>query len=364
MHSVRVDQLKTDCRHFRGDIPCRPHKEHGLHCVDEQGTDCSYYDPTHKKILIIKLGAYGDVLRTTPLLHKLKEVEPNAEIWWLTLAPDILPSVVDVPLPFTPQSIATLQAVHFDTIYNLDKDREACALCSVLPAHTKKGFILRDGKCWPIDKAAEHKFLTGVFDDVSKANTRSYQEEVFDVCGFQFNGERYVLENDFDSHSWILPKKKKIVGLNTGCGGRWTSRLWPDRYWIVLGKKLRRAGHIPLLLGGEQEHRKNLKLAKQGGAKYLGHFPLKQYIGLVNRCDLVVTAVTLAMHVAIGLGKKIVLLNNIFNKHEFELYGLGELLEPDFDCTCYYSPTCPNDCMQYLAPDRVFDACTRLLEQC
>lgn len=363
MHSVGVDQLKTDCRHFRGDVPCRPHKEHGVHCVDEQGAECPHYDPTHTKILIIKLGAYGDVLRTTPLLRKLKEVEPNAEIWWLTHSPDILPSAVDVILPFTPQSIATLQAVHFDTIYNLDKDREACALCSLLPARTKKGFILRDGKCWPIDKSAEQKFMTGVFDDISRANTKTYQEEIFEICGLTFRNEKYVLEDRSGAYAWKLPKKKKIVGLNTGCGGRWTSRLWPDGYWIVLAKKLRRAGYVPLLLGGEQEHRKNLKLAKQGGAKYLGHFPLKQYISLVNRCDLVVTAVTLAMHIAIGLGKKIVLFNNIFNRREFELYGLGEILEPDFECTCFYSPTCPNNCMVYLTVDVVMGACKRLLAQ-
>ena len=39
--------------------------------------DCSYYDPVDKKILIIKLGAIGDVIRTTPLLHKLKATYPH-----------------------------------------------------------------------------------------------------------------------------------------------------------------------------------------------------------------------------------------------------------------------------------------------
>jgi heptosyltransferase-2 len=81
----------------------------------------------------------------------------------------------------------------------------------------------------------------------------------------------------------------------------------------------------------------------------------------VNQCDLVVTVVTMAMHITIGLGKKIVLLNNIFNRNEFELYGLGEILEPDFECNCFYSPTCPNNCMQYLTVEKVLEACTRLL---
>lgn len=220
MHFVKIDQLKTDCRHFREDIPCRPHKEQGVHCVDERGDDCSYYDPTRKKILIIKLGALGDVLRTTPLLRKLKSVEPQAEIWWLTHFPDILPKSLDVVLPFAPESVATLQAIQFDTIYNLDKEKEACALASVLSSRIKKGFILKDGRCWPIDEAAEQKYLTGVFDDLSKGNTKTYQQEIFGICGFTFSGEQYVLEGNWDSYRWKLAKNKPVVGLNTGCGGR------------------------------------------------------------------------------------------------------------------------------------------------
>jgi len=69
----------------------------------------------------------------------------------------------------------------------------------------------------------------------------------------------------------------------------------------------------------------------------------------------------MAMHVTIGLRKKIVLFNSTFNRHEFELYGLGEILEPEFDCSCYYSPVCPNNCMQYLRVDSVLESCSRLL---
>ncbi len=37
------------------------------------------------------------------------------------------------------------------------------------------------------------------------------------------------------------------------------------------------------------------------GAHYPGHFDLRTFIGLVDRCDVVVSAVTMAMHLAIGL---------------------------------------------------------------
>ncbi len=359
--NLTVKQLKYDCRAFRGDVPCQPHKQYGVHCVDDLGRDCTYYDPVSRKILIIKLGALGDVIRTTPLLRKLRSVEPHAQIWWLTNTPEIVPPrSVDMILPFSPQSMVTLLATEFDFIYSLDKDKEAAALCSQLRGRSKRGYSWKNGKCVPLDKAAEHKYLTGVFDDVSKQNTRSYQDEIFEICGFQFGGEEYMMP-DIHDYPWEIPGKGKIVGLNTGCGGRWTSRLWPEKYWITLAKQLKKAGHRPLLLGGEQEHLKNKRIARLSGAHYPGHFPLTLFMSEVNQCDLVVTAVTMAMHIAIGLRKNLVLFNNIFNKHEFELYGRGEILEPDFTCTCFYSPTCPNNCMQYLTTDSVMNACLRWL---
>ena len=54
--------FNPDCLHFKGHIPCKPHKQHGYHCAD-----CPSYEKATKRILIIKLGAIGDVIRTTIL---------------------------------------------------------------------------------------------------------------------------------------------------------------------------------------------------------------------------------------------------------------------------------------------------------
>jgi heptosyltransferase-2 len=360
-----VIPLKTDCRFFRGDVPCKPHKQYGVHCVDTAGTVCPHYDRITSNILIIKLGAIGDVIRTTPLLRKLKATSPNARIWWLTLTPEILPSVVDEPLGFTLKNIVALRSIRFDVLYNLDKDREACALAEQIQADSKKGFRLINGIISPGDAASGDKYLTGIFDDLSQANRKSYPQEIFEMCGFAFSGERYIMDRPAPPATpWKINKRKKVIGLNTGCGGRWTSRLWDDKNWVALARALRKKGHEVVFLGGELEHIKNRRLARSTKGKYFGHFPLQQFIGLVDQCDLVVTGVTMAMHLTIGLGKKIVLFNNIFNKHEFELYGLGAILEPDKPCRCFYQPTCTNEtyrCMEHLPVKRVLDACEELL---
>ncbi len=112
-------------------------------------------------------------------------------------------------------------------------------------------------------------------------------------------------------------------------------------------------------LGGKNEHEKNKKFAEEGLGVYPGYFSLEEFIDLIDRCDVIVTQVTMALHIAIGLQKKIVLMNNIFNKFEFELYGLGEIVEPSVDCGCYYSQNCPHNSMEKIFYSVVSDAVLR-----
>jgi len=352
---------KSDCRHFKGDLPCKPHKDYGVKC-----SDCNYYDETKGIILIIKLGALGDVIRTTPLLPKLKKEFPNHRIWWVTYSPDILPSnSIDKIFKFTAENAIILQSTFFDWVINLDKDLPACALAHNMKAKNYSGFTLEHGRPAPMNNLAEHKFMTGLFDDVNKANTKSYLEEIFEICGYKFAGEEYILAVDKSINWDIQSNDKKIIGLNTGCGDRWVSRLWDDENWIKLIGKLQENGYYPMLLGGSAEDEKNKYFAEKTGAYYPGHFSLKEFISLMNQTDLVVTAVTMGMHIAMGLHKPLVLMNNIFNPNEFEMYGRGEIVQPEKECHCFFSAKCTNNdyfCMNHLSADSIFDAIKRNLK--
>jgi ADP-heptose:LPS heptosyltransferase len=343
--------IKNDCINFKGDVPCKPHKNSGYHCED-----CPEYKQIDFKILIIKLGAIGDVIRTTPILRKIKEKYPNSSISWLTYAPEILSSDwVNRIFQVNIENIELIKTIKYDWIINLDKDPLAISLMKKIEAEKKSGFTIDDfGHAKPISSTAEeHKWLTGLFDDLNRNNSKHYVEEIFEICGLEFNNEEYILEVDDLIIDFPIDHSKKIVGLNTGCGGRWKSRLWPTENWIQLAKDLIMNDFEVILLGGEQEHQKNTQIAKESGAKYFGHFPLKEFVYLLNQCDIIVTSVTMAMHIAIGLRKNLVLFNNIFNKKEFYLYNRGVILEPEYDCDCYFVPECPNNCMQYIYPEKV-----------
>jgi len=112
-----------------------------------------------------------------------------------------------------------------------------------------------------------------------------------------------------------------------------------------------------MFLGGELEHAKNTSLSENAGVYYPGHFDLETFISLTNSCDIVVTQVTMMMHIATALQKKMVLMNTIFNPHEFELYGRGVIIGPPSPCQCYYGNECVRgtSCMNDIDPQKVYN---------
>ncbi|MCX6601488.1 MAG: glycosyltransferase family 9 protein [bacterium] len=353
--------VHRDCRHFRGDIPCRPHKREGVIC-----DGCRFYDPLDSRICIIKLAAAGDVIRTTPLLRKLRAEHPRAWITWLTETPDVVPTRAfdpagaDEVLKWGYGAGLIVEGTPWDWLIVLDKDRPACALANRTAAKIRSGFTLMDGRPAAVDEAAHAKFLTGIDDKLNRAGTLTYPQEIFRLCGYEWRGEEYVLDPCLSEPlPEGVPHHRPLIGLNTGCAPRWKTRLWPEPYWMELAAELRKQDFGVLLLGGPLEHEKNTRIAAAAGATYLGHFPLKQFVRLVGEIDLMVTAVTMAMHLAIGLKKRLVLFNNIFNPREFELYGRGEILEPVPPCECTFVAECEKHCMERIRPARVLEAVRR-----
>lgn len=350
--------VRNDCKYYKGHIPCIYHKREGVHC-----TNCNYYKKIKMRILIIKLGAIGDVIRTTPLLTRIRKDYPNAEITWLSYSPEIVPnSLVDNVIGFTLPNITWLEKQEVDWLINLDKDCEAIALAKSIKAKRKSGFTMdKFGKCVPHrGKAEKKKWLTGLWDDVNRENSKSYMDEIFEICGYKFRGEEYILDTDQVEKISNTNSDKIIVGLNTGCGSRWLTRLWPDSSWIELARTLRENKYEAIVLGGDIEHKKNKIISECSGARYVETPSLNEFIRIVQKLDIMVTQVTMGMHVAIALKKYLVLMNNIFNKNEFYLYNRGVILEPKLSCLgCFkqrYDEKCMSDnCMKLISVEDVMN---------
>ncbi len=364
---MNLKKIKFDCRHFYGHIPCKPNKNNSVDC-----SNCSYYDKTGKRILIIKLGAMGDVIRTTPLITKYKEIYPDAHITWLTLFSDVLPKdKIDHVYKWNETSLFILNNKEFDIAINLDKEEEACILLKNLKAKEKYGFIWKNNHIDAATSAAEHKLITGFFDNYSKENTKNYLEEIFEICHLKFNNEEYLLNfNNESAEKWTAKLKdissgKTIIGLNTGCGERWLTRLWTDEYWIEYIKLLQNNNFFPMVLGGPQEDEKNKMFSAETDCYYPGTYSLEEFFAITAACDMIVTPVSMMMHIATALKKKMILFNNIFNKNEFYLYNRGVIIEPESGCDCFYGNTCKRDisCMYDIKPEKVLEETLKLLNR-
>lgn len=364
-------EFKSDCNFFAGERPCRPYKL----C-----RGCTDYKSSKRRILIIKLGAMGDVLRTTPLLSQLKKRWPDSHISWLTFPESIeilrFNPLIDRLLSYNLGSILRLEVERFDLALSLDKVAESTALIRKIHAEEKKGFCMGDkGELLPLNPGANYAYRLGLDDNLKfKENQKTYQEIISEIVGLPYGREEYILilspqERMYTEHlrkRYRLSSKKKVVGLNTGCGKVFDTKKWTIDGFVKLGNMLNRMGVSILLLGGPEEVERNEVISRRlrGKAIFTGcHNTLRQFMSIIDLCDVIVSGDTIALHLAIALKKKVIALFGATSSKEIDLYGRGEKLTGDVPCGPCYKARCERNtiCMSSITPEMVLDSIKKLL---
>ncbi|HMN49265.1 MAG TPA: glycosyltransferase family 9 protein [Ignavibacteriaceae bacterium] len=369
--------LKTDCKHFPGNKPCSPSKTEGKKC-----DDCNYYEPVEFKILIIKLDATGDVLRTTSILPALKREYPKSHITWLTKknAKELFNNnpFVDELIIFEENDIVPRLLVEkFDILIHPDASVVSASLASIVNAEIKKGFLLdAKGKVIPVNDDAVEWLEMGAFDDMKKKNQKTYQEIIHNIAGLKYqkneiqlrlNQKEIDFKNDFFSKHNLIGFKY-LVGLNTGAGTRWQYKQWRIEGYIELIEKLSKNKEIGILLyGGPDEVGRN-KILKNKFPHLIDtgtNNSLRQFFSLLDLCDVLVTSDTMALHAATALKKKIVCLFGPTSNTEIEDYGRIEKVIPDLDCLVCYKPKCDFEitCMGSITSDMVYEKVMESINQ-
>ena len=362
----------TDCRWYLGEKPCR---------FKRLCPDCPHHAPRGAEVLVIKLGALGDVLRTTALLPSLRRRHgDDAFLTWVT-RPEALDLVANQPLvdralPLDLETAVGLRGRRFDAVYVLDKDPAATGLGLSVEAGERWGFT-HDGRgalgvsnpeaeyCWRLGLDDEEKFAK---------NTRSYQELLAEALALDYRGEPYELrlsEEDRRAAADILDRERKgkgldpgarLVGLNIGAGGVFANKNWPPGQYAELMD--RRPGWTFLSLGGPAEARAMEVLAEAPNAlSGRSDNPLLGFAALAEKCAAVVTGDTLGLHVALAVGTPVVALFGPTSPREIDLRGLGEKFICDYDCAPCYRRTCDTSpsCVEAVGADAVLEALERLL---
>jgi len=367
-------EIAFDCRFFLGDRPCKWHKATSVLC------QCEHYEAITERILIIKLDAMGDVLRTTALLPALAAAHPHAAITWITRREsrpllERNPYITEI-LNYGEDALVQLEARTFDRVINLDAGKTSAALATAARSSRKDGFILdARGLVQATNAAARHWLELGVFDDLKRRNARTYQDLMADIIGLPGCGHRYVFELSEEERAAGRAQLERlgidftrlVIGLNTGAGQRWELKQWREEGYLELIERLARKHDVQfVLLGGPEERERHKRLQSRSAVPLIDggcDNPVRRFAALVAACGLVVTGDTLAMHLSLALGCRTIVLFGPTSANEIELYGLGEKVMPRMECLSCYKPACdfvPN-CMDLISTDMVEAAVDRQL---
>ena len=337
------------------------------------------------KILIIKLEALGDVLRTTSLLPALKEKYKNSSIIWLT-------SQEAAPLLFNNSFIDKIHQLNsttrkkitkesFNLIINLDEDLKACQLASqikgkIIGPYSSSNQIIYtvDSREW-FDMGLISRFGKEKADQLKEKNKKSYPQMLVNMIGTEFNKDR-------DRPQMILDKKEKdfgqnflknnnisrnrlIIGLNTDAGEKWSAKKISVAKTVRLAEDLVKEFDAQIISLSESWKKRNQEIIKRSKINLIdsGSNDLRRFATVVNLCDLVISSDSLVLQIAIALGKKNISFFGPTPAVEIETYGLGEKIIPPVDCHFCYRHRCKfkEGCLEKLDNQLFINAAKRVL---
>lgn len=283
------------------------------------------------KIIIVKLGAKGDVLRTVPVVRAIKEKYAGKIIWVtkenakeLLHRTDFIDEVRG--LPFSSDE-------EFDLLFNFDIEDAATELAERLTAKKKLGFCKNEGFVSAYNLGAEYYLNTLFDDDVKKINKKTYQEMMFEVAEIDYKKNNYGIvltdsDREYAKNFFSDASFEKLIGVHLGASPRWPSKAWHEdnlKRFVALAKK---NGFEILLFGGPDEANKLERvvgdLRKEKIEVLRNDFRNSdvEFASLIERCDFVVCGDSFALHVALALKKKTVGMFFCTSPDEVEGYGL------------------------------------------
>ena len=284
-------------------------------------------------VLIIKLGATGDVVRTTPLLRRL-----DGKVSWITAENNLaLLEGIDREVRCVSwENRKCVADTAYDLVINLEDDRETSLFLKELNFKQLFGAYLNgddklaytsDSRDW-FDLSLISTYGLEEADRLKLLNRRSYQELIFKGLGFHFDGETYC-----------LPPAQPTglqgdVAISSTAGPIWPMKKWA--YYDELKNELESAGLKVNLLQGRPTLLEHL-------ADVQGH-----------RC--LVSGDSLPMHLALGSGERCVSIFTCTSPWEIYGYGLQEKIVSPVLESFFYKRGYDHNATTAISVDQVMEA--------
>ncbi len=314
-------------------------------------------------ILIIKLGAIGDVIRTTSILSGLKTKYKNCKIDWVTKKEsfDILKNNKLInKIYILNKNLKNKINKEYNLLINLDDEYTACKLATIINSKKIIGAYLSNNKktytknsaLW-FDMGLLSKFGKQKADFLKAKNKKTYQEIMYKILNLKYRKQEPILILEKKSLNFAerfakkynIKKTNLVIGINTGAGGRWKDKKLSIENTVELINKLNKNIEKSkiILFGGPEEEERNKKIKELIRTNIIDagcSNSLMEFASLVNLCNVLLTSDSLALHIGIALKKKIVVFFYVTSATEIELYGRGIKIIGKGKDYCSYKPKC------------------------
>lgn len=289
------------------------------------------------RLLIVKTGAAGDVLRTTPLLR----VFGNWSADWF-VAPENKELLDESLLDHILTRPDHLEGEKYDLVINLEDDPEInkellprIRYSRIFGACRRSDGTLDytdDAGPW-FDMGLMSKFGIKRADGCKLANRSSYQEIIFRCLGLTFKGEQYILPG-VNSRSEI----KGDIAIAPMAGNRWPNKNW--KFYDELARLLSKSYRVTIL-----PHRSTLH----------GH------IADIREHSFVISNDSLPMHISLGAGIPCLAIFTCTSPWEIYDYGLlTKVVSPNL-AKYFYTRTSDEEAVTAISLDEVYrKVCERL----
>ncbi|MDR2351204.1 MAG: glycosyltransferase family 9 protein [Endomicrobium sp.] len=373
-------EVFTDCSKFPLSRPCVYQKNNNVICKECKNYSKLSAKEDNKRILIVKLGAMGDVLRSTFILNGLKEVFPKSEISWIV---DIKNAAVlegnnlidRIIIHNDVNVIKYLVNEFFDIVINLDLAFESLSLTKLSNKKEVLGFTLDDRRNIITSNNYTKEWLkTSAYDKLKKANTFTYQYWMSKIAKLPKDNyeiivplqkksiekaEKFLKDNNIN-------RNKKIIGINSGAGNRWKLKKWTSKGFIETAKYFSQKGYFVLLLGSAQDKSEIDLILKENMSNVIStgiDNTIPDFFAKINLCDVILCGDTMALHAAVGLKKNIVALFGPTSVNEIEIYSKGVKIQSNKNCVVCYKQECDliDNCMESIAAKNVIKAIEQYL---
>ena len=312
------------------------------------------------RILILKLGALGDVVRTSYILPGLHErFGPGTSITWIT-APAAIPilrfnpyvaELISIDRCTNPATISALKSVSYEWVLSFDDEVESCGLATQVSAKRISGAFVESGAIHYTEDTREwfdmgliSRFGKARADELKIANTHSHDAIFARMLGIRVDKPGFFNNplSEAIAATMLQSLPRKIVGLNLSAGRRWPSKSLRQDEAIRLIDQLQAGGGTCVLLGGRDDAPYIEAITSQREIPVIHDLSLEEFAGVIRGLDLLITSDTLAVHLAIAQGVPSLSYYAPTSLPEINTFGTGARiasLSPDY---CSYRPDADN----------------------